>query len=485
MAVGAGANSAAANSRLANRRRLMCMPPRLDNHGNNYCYTNWISAPACYAHPMSVDTVDLRRLGEHIRRLRVERGMSQEALAEPAYTAAFISHIEHGKRRASRDALEHIAAKLDVTIDQLLTGRDPHDDLRLEIEIQDAIAQVHAGRGKEAARRLRAAHRHAEEVRNLRAAHRAEEGLGLALLKSGQVDRARGVFHRLSEAADGKSPEARTAAVVGEARCLFQLGDVLESAYLLESHLVELQRSEPADPTALLQVYAALIPPYFASGLLAKAKEVATRGWKIAPQVPDLDQRACLYVNRAGLLLTQGHARDALASLALAEDAFRQLGWHTEVVKVGLARAHAFVEDDNLTAAEDLLRELLEQPGDAIGRTDRAQGLVRLAEVRRRTGDADAGLATARQAIKVAGPDLTTMAAEAHREAGLCSAAAGDAKRALTYWRKALKLFHEVQNKEDVAKTARLIGDHYLSSGDPKKAAATYREGLQAMGDLR
>lgn len=434
---------------------------------------------------MTIETINLHRLGKRIRRLRLEKGLSQEEVAQPAFTAAYMSHVEHGKRRPSQGALTHIAEQLGVTLEQLLSGRDPNEDLRLEIEIQAAIADLHGGDAAGAQGRLEEALAEAEKAKHERAALRAQEGLGQALYRLREYDRALGVFRRAAERSAHLADSERTTSIVGCSRCLFHLGKVRDALHLLESHKIELFRADPPDPTALLQVNAALIPPYFASGLLEQAQQVAREGWELAPVVPDLEHRACLYVNRAGLLLTRGEPREALASLSLAEDLFRQLGWHAEAVKVLLARAYALAERGDLAAAETLFRQVLEDPDMKPTDSERGQALVHLAQVRRRLGDPRDGLELARQVVKLAGSQLKYIAAEANREAALCLQDMQDPEAALRQSRKALKLFQEVENKEDIAKTARFIGDLLMKTGDTKKAAAAYREGLAAMAELR
>jgi len=64
-------------------------------------------------------------IGERIRRLRVERGLSQRDLAQPGVTYAYISRIEAGTRAPSGKALRALAEKLDTTALYLETGR--HD----------------------------------------------------------------------------------------------------------------------------------------------------------------------------------------------------------------------------------------------------------------------------------------------------------------------------------------------------------------------
>lgn len=61
-------------------------------------------------------------IGQRLRRLRLEAGLSQRDLAEPGVTYAYISRIEAGARRPSTKALRAIAPKLNVTADELEFG---------------------------------------------------------------------------------------------------------------------------------------------------------------------------------------------------------------------------------------------------------------------------------------------------------------------------------------------------------------------------
>lgn len=79
-----------------------------------------------------------------------------------------------------------------------------------------------------------------------------------------------------------------------------------ESVYALEAHLDDLEREPNPDPGCLVETYAALIPGYLESGMVEAAKEVAAKGWELAPRITDVERRACLYVNRAQLMLMQG-----------------------------------------------------------------------------------------------------------------------------------------------------------------------------------
>ena len=76
-------------------------------------------------------------IGQRLKRLRRERGLSQRELASPGVSYAYISRIEGGARRPSVKALRMLARKLGVTADYLETGseiRDTEEDLADEKE---------------------------------------------------------------------------------------------------------------------------------------------------------------------------------------------------------------------------------------------------------------------------------------------------------------------------------------------------------------
>ena len=89
-------------------------------------------------------------LGERLRRLRKERGLSQQSISGPGLTTAHISRIEAGLRRPSVRAIRALAKKLDVTPEYLETGTQlgPRGDL--ELRIADAELELRIGTRPEA-----------------------------------------------------------------------------------------------------------------------------------------------------------------------------------------------------------------------------------------------------------------------------------------------------------------------------------------------
>ncbi len=91
-------------------------------------------------------------IGRRVQRLRIEQGLTQRQLAEPAYTPAYISTLEAGRVRASDEALRHIAEQLGVAYEELVTGRPAHLATDLRLRLTDAQRTLATGETEAAAK---------------------------------------------------------------------------------------------------------------------------------------------------------------------------------------------------------------------------------------------------------------------------------------------------------------------------------------------
>lgn len=66
---------------------------------------------------------DLVAFGKRLREYRLAQRLTQEDLAAGRYTAAYISHLESGKREPSNEALGYIAGRLGISVEELWSGR--------------------------------------------------------------------------------------------------------------------------------------------------------------------------------------------------------------------------------------------------------------------------------------------------------------------------------------------------------------------------
>jgi len=148
-----------------------------------------------------------RTLGERVRELRVNRGLSQSNLARGLVSPSYVSLIEAGRRLPEREILQGFAQRLGTTPEYLITGVDA------------VVAR--------------------EELLNLRYAELA--------LANGQVEEA----HRRFQALIDESLVSRHPASWGMARTLEAAGDLPDAIGRIE-WLLEEHRAGRADSPGLL-----------------------------------------------------------------------------------------------------------------------------------------------------------------------------------------------------------------------------------------
>src|SRR5881296_1878022 len=80
------------------------------------------------------------RLGERVRQLRVAAGLTQTDLAGDRFSKEYVSQIERGKTRPTRETVEWLAAKLGVDATFLERGVSADERSRVEAMLARAEA---------------------------------------------------------------------------------------------------------------------------------------------------------------------------------------------------------------------------------------------------------------------------------------------------------------------------------------------------------
>jgi tetratricopeptide (TPR) repeat protein len=94
------------------------------------------------------------RLGERLRQLRVAAGLTQSDLAGERFSKEYVSQIERGKTRPTRETIEWLAAKLGVDPSFLEKGVSADERSRVEAMLARAEALTNAHRYDEAIEEL-------------------------------------------------------------------------------------------------------------------------------------------------------------------------------------------------------------------------------------------------------------------------------------------------------------------------------------------
>src|SRR4051812_21949165 len=84
------------------------------------------------------------RLGERLRQLRVAGGLTQSDLAGERFSKEYVSQIERGKTRPTRETIEWLAARLGVDPGFLANGVATDERGRLEGALARAEALIEA-----------------------------------------------------------------------------------------------------------------------------------------------------------------------------------------------------------------------------------------------------------------------------------------------------------------------------------------------------
>src|SRR5438128_8875992 len=102
----------------------------------------YVSAPKIpRAMPITIPSQE-ETIGARLKRLRLERGLSQRELSSPGVSYAYISRIEAGARTPSVKALRMLASRLGVSVEYLETGHDLRDTDERELALADAELEI-------------------------------------------------------------------------------------------------------------------------------------------------------------------------------------------------------------------------------------------------------------------------------------------------------------------------------------------------------
>ncbi|WP_399934565.1 helix-turn-helix domain-containing protein [Streptomyces kanamyceticus] len=435
---------------------------------------------------------DPAEIGRRVLRLRGERGLTQRQLAEPAYTPAYVSTLESGKVRPSETALRHLAERLGVSYEELATGRPAELAAGLRLRLTDARRALATGAPEDAAVLFRALHE--EAVAHALAEEQAAAllGLGDCLLESGELADARDCFAAAERLLADEPLPRRVPAIRGRATAHLLTGELRYACYLLESTLDELDAAGLHDPEALLLLYTASIAPYMDMGAHARAAHAAELALALAPRVSDPALVAGMHRGVARTLIAEGRIAEADASLAKAQELYRQLHIRTELAHCHWMRGYVHAQDGDLEQAERELRAARSILASKRAALFTEQVEVELADVLRRRGRAAEAQALLRplltsgderdgagEGTRVLGAGRGAVhAGGAHRLLGLIAEERGDTEAAEEHYCAALSLLERSSAAGDLADLCRLLGDLLRRTGRVEAAMDAYRTGL-------
>lgn len=345
-------------------------------------------------------------VGERLRRLRLDRGLSQRELAAPGVSYAYISRIEANTRRPSVKALRMLAPKLGVTVEYLETGSDVRDADERELRLADAELTLRLDVDPQSARQsFGSVLIDALAAGDERSTTRARIGLGLVAHQLGRHSEA---ITYLEEAVAGGAlaPALRPDVFGILGRSYAAVGLVDRAIELFERCLQETAEGEPANVTAYARYASNLSSALVDADELERAGEVLTDAIERAGDSADVYTRIRLYWSLARLTELAGrslealeHARRATALLEATDDTLHLARAYVLVAWILGSQGRAEDALANLEQAERLF-------GDSADSTDLAHLDVERARILARLGRGPEAIQRARAAIELLGEHL-------------------------------------------------------------------------------
>lgn len=396
-------------------------------------------------------------LGDRLRRIRLDREMTQKELAEPDYTAAYVSTIEAGRRTPSAGALAHFASKLRVTVEFLATGRSPDLIPRIEEAYCEGRRALARGDVAKARSLFRKAGQLAKRNELPALAAKAKTGLGLCAEAEGHPDEAIRLYLEVEEGLAGDLL-ASIDPLVNRARCLHARGEIRLGLYLLERRLHELTVAGLPDPSALMRLNSSLVAGYFDLHLRDLAYAAAEEALALSTRVDDPERLANMHITVARVLLERGRADDAQSHFTKAQELFSMLDYRIDVGRTHLARGFFLRERGELEPARrELLaaRSVFEATNSTV---NEARVLNELARIERAEGNVEAAERLLSSVLDLDAELDPAIAGIARRELGLLRASA-DAAKALAHLRASVELLERAGDVRELVASYREIGD--------------------------
>jgi tetratricopeptide (TPR) repeat protein len=425
----------------------------------------------------SVETI-----GARLKRLRLQRGLSQRDLSSPGVSYAYISRIEAGARTPSVKALRKLAQKLEVSVEYLETGRDIREVDDRELRLADAELELTLGENTaEAERNLAAVLDEALGAGDLTSATRARLALGLAAAGRGNHLDA---VERLEPAIEADDVSARSRpdvyATLGQSYAA--LGAPDRAVRLFEGCLTEVDLPEHA-PT---RIWFATLLSYALTD--AGDYEGARDTVRDALARTDIDvdpySRMRLYWSKARLARHEGRSAEALESMREAVALLKTTDDTLHLARAYLMSAGIESQEGNVEKAEEHLQNAEQLLGMAPQPVDHAMLCIGKSRIAALEGNGDAAVEHARAALDKLGDtfpaELGAAAWALARGLGL----QGDVGTAADAYRRAVDLLSVHGQRHDAGiaslEWAKLLQEHGRSDEAEPILRRAYDLGVNA-----
>src|SRR5437763_17081277 len=343
------------------------------------------------------------RLGERLRQLRVAAGMTQTELAGERFSKEYVSQIERGETRPTRETVDWLAGRLGVDAGFLANGVSADERGRVDAAIARAEALLEARRNPEAI----------EEFESLRSAVlatglpelevRSLSGEATVRMREGQVREALELLNRARHLTEGPEfsdlERADVLFRIGVAR--YKLSSVQTAINLFDESLKLAESTELPSDHLRSNILAWRSRCYQRRRDLEAAREDVERALELAEGLNDRHTIADIFFTASAIADREGHWVLARSYAERARVLYEELADRQNLGRLmnNLGGLNFLLghTDEAVSFLKDAFRIALEVGNDEGA----AHAVNSLAQVHLRTGDVERAEEQARHALQL------------------------------------------------------------------------------------
>ena len=429
------------------------------------------------------------RLGERVRQLRVAAGLTQTDLAGERFSKEYVSQIERGKTRPTRETIEWLAAKLGADAGFLERGVSTDERSRVEGMLARAEALANAHRYDEAV----------DELENSRTAVMATGAIELearalsteawARMERGEVKPALQLLERCRTINDGPgfSEVDRAQVLFRMAVCRYHLSSIASAVALFSEALGVAEHSDLPCDLLRSEILGWRSRCYRRQRDLEAAREDVERALELAQSLDDHRTMANVYFQASMVAERMGHWVLARSYAERSKAYYEQLNDERNVGRLlnnlgglnfQLGKPERAVED--LKSAYTVL---LDKGSDA----EAANVVSSLAHVHLMTGQVESAEKEARHALELleGREDFLLDIAPTQLVLGRSLMEQGRLDEAQEMLRTAEASAEQLESISHRAAAWMAQGDLAARQGEDATAARLYRKAAEALQDVR
>ena len=429
------------------------------------------------------------RLGERLRQLRVAASITQTDLAGDRFSKEYVSQIERGKTRPTRETIDWLAQRLGVDASFLANGVSADERGRVDAALARAEALLEARRNDEAL----------EEFEGIRSAvlatgmqeleSRALSGEATVRMRRGEVREAIALLERARALCEGTSfSDVERADVLfrlGVAR--YKLNSIQTAIGLFDEALKLAERSEIPSDQLRSNILAWRSRCYRRRRDLEAAREDVERALELAEGLNDKRTAADVYFQASIIADREGHWVLARSYAERAKAAYEELSDRGNLGRllnnlggINFLLGHP---EEAVDFLKDAVRIALEVGNDA----EAAHAVNGIAQVHLRTGEIKRAEEQARYALELLGDRVDEMSeiGNAQLVLGRSLLEQDRLDEADVAFQAGERAYDQLSSGSHRASAWVAQGDLAARRGDDRNAARLYRQAADALQDVR